>query len=600
MKRKTTWLAFACLFTIMLILTSCGGSLATTPLNSAITTSPTTAVTTTHTTASDKPQYGGTITRMLASDSGIFDPVTQGQLIGPACAWFVNEQWISRDWSKGLLGTGQTDWMNAGQSIDDFGPYLAESYTMPEPGVIVLKVRQGVHYALNTKSEASRLVGGREMTADDWVKNMNMFINHPGAWLKTAQPVVADDTEVKKTGPWEVTFTCKKDPLQAWFWLAFGGGYYFQFPPELWDKYPNLQDWRNSVGTGAFMLTDYVASSSITLVKNSSFWGTNPIGPGKGDRLPYIDRIKTLILPDMSTRLAALRTGKIDILDTVFADDAVSLKKTTPDLKSAKYLPGQSWVIAMRTDLPELPFKDRRVRQALMLATDFQGMLQSANGDGEILVFPINKSFKRAYVPFDQLPTGVQELYSYNPDKAKSLLKEAGYPDGFKTSIICANEPNSLDVMSIYKAMWAKVNVDLTIDSRELAIYARIAYALTAKEMIFTANWGIFPVYLDLGGLAGANSSHINTGPAGLEPVIQAIHDRVQSVVIQDPAAADKIIHDEFIPYVLENSWYIPTVQPYQYNFWWPWVKNYYGASNAMFFQYFWVDQTLKRSMTGE
>jgi len=231
--------------------------------------------------------------------------------------------------------------MNAGQGIDDFSPYLAESFTMPEPEVIVLKVRQGIHYALNTRSEASRLVGGREMTADDWVKNMNMFINHPRAWLRTAQPVVAAETKVEKTGPWEVTFTCKKDPLQAWFWLAFGGGYYYQFPPELWDRYSNLQDWRNSVGTGAFMLTDYVANSSITLVKNPNYWGTNPLGSGKGDRLPYIDGIKTLILPDMSTRIAALRTGKIDMLDTVFADDAVSLKKTTPDLKSAKYLPAR-------------------------------------------------------------------------------------------------------------------------------------------------------------------------------------------------------------------------------------------------------------------
>jgi len=130
----------------------------------------------------------------------------------------------------------------------------------------------------------------------------------------------------------------------------------------LWDKYSNLQDWHNSVGTGAFMLTDYVANSSITLVKNPDFWGTNPIGPGKGDRLPYIDGIKMLILPDISTRLAALRTGKIDTLDNVVADDAVSLNKTTPQLKSARFLPGQIWVIGMRTDLQDLPFKDEKVR----------------------------------------------------------------------------------------------------------------------------------------------------------------------------------------------------------------------------------------------
>ncbi len=600
MNRKTIWLVSASLLTQMLILAACGGTYTTAPATTVTAGSaPPTSTTPASTPLSDRPQYGGTITRMLGSDTGIFDPVTQGQLIGPACAAFVNEKWISVDWLKGLFGTGQTDWMNAGQTIDDFGPYLAEGFTMPAPGVFVLKVRQGVHYGLNTKSEASRLVGGREMTADDWVRNMNVFINHPKAWLRTVQPAVAASAKVEKTGPWEVTLTCKQDPLQAWLWLAYGGGYFYQFPPELWDKYSNLQDWRNSVGTGPFMLTDYVASSSITLVKNPNFWGVNPIGLGKGDKLPYVDGIKTLILPDASTRLAALRTAKIDVLDQIYVDDAVSLNKTTPALKSAKFLSGQSTVIGMRTDLQELPFKDQRVRQALMLATDFPGMIQSAGGDAEMLVYPVNKSFKRAYVPLDQLPANVQEIFSYDPYKAKALLKEAGYPDGFKTSVICANEPNSLDVVSMYKAMWAKVNVDLTIDARESTVYTRIAWALTASEMIFTVHWGIFPLYLSLGGATGATQSHINDGPAGVEPVVQSIKDRVQAVVLQDPAAADKIIHDEYIPYALEKSWYIPGIQPYQYVFWWPWLKNFYGTTNNQFFQYFWVDQNLKRSIAG-
>jgi hypothetical protein len=149
----------------------------------------------------------------------------------------------------------------------------------------------------------------------------------------------------------------------------------------------------------------------------------------------------------------------------------------------------------------------------------------------------------------------------------------------------------------MYKAMWAKVGIDLTIDARESAVYLRIAWAATANEMIFTAHWGIFPLYLSFG--SGAGNSHINDGPDGVEPVIQSIHERVQAVVLQDPAAADKIIHDELIPYALGKSWYIPCVQPYQYVFWWPWVKNFYGTTNNQFFQYFWVDQTMKRSLSG-
>jgi peptide/nickel transport system substrate-binding protein len=599
MKRTSLWIIIM-LILVLLLPISCSPQVATTtPAITTKTTTPPTTTTQITTTSSDKPQYGGTITRILANDSGIFDPVTQGQLIGPACAWFVNEQWICYDWTKGLFGTGQTDWMNPGQGLDDFCPYLAESVTYPEPGVIVLKVRQGVHYALNPASEASRMVGGREMTADDWVKNMDMFINHPRAYVRIVEPTAAANTVVEKTGPWEVTFTCKKDTLRAWHYLAHGGGYYFQFPPELWEKYPNLQDWHNSVGTGAFMLVDYVSNSAISLIRNPNFWGTNPLGPGKGDKLPYIDGIKMLILPDVSTRLAALRTGKADMLDAITADDSVSLKKTTPNLKSAQLLPGSIYVVGMRTDLQELPFKDQKVRQALMLAIDWKGMAEVLyGGDCETLAYPINKTFKRAYVPMEELPANVQELFSYNPEKAKALLAEAGFPEGFKTSIVCASDATTVDIMSVFKSMWADIDVDLTIDLKEFAVYNGIVFGKKTTEMVYATCYGIFPVYLNMGNFTGAgigNQSRINV-PAGSETVIQSIYEREQAIVLQNPAGADKIIHDELIPYVLEKSYYIPSVQPYQYQFWWPWVKNYYGASNPLFFQYFWVDQTLKKS----
>ena len=201
MKKRAIWLALACLLTAAFALTACGGTSTTTTTSTTTSKPPSTTTTTAVTTPSDKPQYGGTITRILASDGGIFDPVTQGQLIGPACAWFVNEQWICYDWSKGLFGTGQTDWMNPGSGLDDFMPYLAESYTYSEPGKIVLQVRQGVHYGLNPKFEASRMVGGRKMTADDWVKNIDMFINHPRAYVRMVEPVAAANTVVEKTGP---------------------------------------------------------------------------------------------------------------------------------------------------------------------------------------------------------------------------------------------------------------------------------------------------------------------------------------------------------------------------------------------------------------
>jgi peptide/nickel transport system substrate-binding protein len=538
---------------------------------------------------------------LLTQDVTNFEPVTTGQLIGAAVAWTTNEQWIQYDWSRGLAGTGQTDWMNAGAGLDDFMPYLTESVTYPKPGVMVLKVRQGVHYGLNPKSEASLLVNGREMTADDMVTNMNMFINNKNSFFRNNYAWLPDKIKVTKTGPWEITFDVSaslQDEMRVWHWLVHGGGYHFVFPPELWTKYGDLQDWKHNVGTGAWLLTDFVSGSTVTLVKNTNYWGKDPVGPGKGNQLPYADGVTMYIVPDLSARLAAVRTGKADMISGLTADSAKSLIQTSPDLKYVKYLNGWVNVIGMRQDKPDLPYKDKRVRQALMLATDFKGLVKALGGEAEILSYPLDKTFKRAYMPMNELPANVQDLYNYNPDKAKKLLADAGYPNGFKATIVCSSDPAAVDILSAYKAMWAKVNVTLDIQPKELGVWLGTLFGHQNQDMIFSQSYGIFPVYLYFGDYAEgnfANSSNVNW-PAGSEPTIQADYEKVTALSFTDPAGADKVIHD-MEPYVLENAWYIEQPETYLYNFWWPWLKNYHGEANNAFLPYYWVDQTLKKSM---
>jgi peptide/nickel transport system substrate-binding protein len=105
----------------------------------------------------------------------------------------------------------------------------------------------------------------------------------------------------------------------------------FHYPPETVAKYGDMKDWQNAVGTGPFMLTDYVSGSSITFARNPDYWMKDPLHPQ--NQLPYVDGVKLLIIPDTSTALSALRTGKLDVMEAVVWDDTVSLKKTSPDLQ---------------------------------------------------------------------------------------------------------------------------------------------------------------------------------------------------------------------------------------------------------------------------
>jgi len=231
------------------------------------------------------------------------------------------------------------------------------------------------------------------------------------------------------------------------------------------------------VGTGPFMLTDYVNGASATLARNPNYWMTDPVGPGKGQQLPYVDTVKILTITDASTRLAALRTARGDFLTGVMRDDARSLKQTNPQLMSVRYLPDAPYVIGMRQDKADLPFKNIKVRQALMMATDFNSLKNDLyGGEAEILIWPIEplKGFEQAYYPLDKLPADVQALYQYNPDQAKKLLSDAGYPNGFKTSVVSRTVTDDVDYLSAIKSMWSKVGVDLTLDTKDTGVWNSI------------------------------------------------------------------------------------------------------------------------------
>ena len=145
------------------------------------------------------------------------------------------------------------------------------------------------------------------------------------------------------------------------------------YPPEVIRQHGDVQDWRNLVGTGPMELTDYVEGSSITWTKNPNYWGFDEKFPE--NRLPYVDEIVTLIMPDAAARIAALRSGQLDMLGTVgdsqlrSIDQVESLKRTDPDINM--------WERVSRSDnafrfitISRPPFDDIRVRRAMQLALD--------------------------------------------------------------------------------------------------------------------------------------------------------------------------------------------------------------------------------------
>ena len=106
-------------------------------------------------------------------------------------------------------------------------------------------------------------------------------------------------------------------------------------PPEVIEQHGDLTDCDNMVGTGPYMLTEWVEGSSITYSKNPDYWDYDEKYPE--NRLPYIDQINRLIMPEKATQLAALRSGKLDYIGQsgggqVQAAQVKTLQRTNPEI----------------------------------------------------------------------------------------------------------------------------------------------------------------------------------------------------------------------------------------------------------------------------
>jgi ABC-type transport system substrate-binding protein len=239
------------------------------------------------------------------------------------------------------------------------------------------------------------------------------------------------------------------------------------------------------------------------------------------------------LIPDVSTRLTALRTGTLDWLREQDSDDARPVVSSNPDLLWSRRV-GLAWDAMGRQDKPELPFKDLKVRQALNLAVDKQAYLKDyLKGQGVLLGYPYHPtaSYAKYYTPLEQLPQDAQMLFTgYNPDQAKKLLADAGYPNGFKT--VMAGPTARADEMAILQSYLAKIGVDVQIQTLDPGQFNAINGNNNFDEMLYTTAIGIWAPDEMLTTKKGMLSNHAH--------MADPYYDQVQQSI-----AADMVAHPD-------------------------------------------------------
>ena len=603
MKNKIVWVVVSCLMVLSLLIVSCEEETKTTTVDEGNDEVKITVTGDEEIVTEEKddvvevpkgPQYGGTVRVATQYEPQGFDEVYTF-VTSANTMKITHQELMMGDWTLGPAGTGEVDWAQGSiRKINLNTGCIAESWEIPELGTVIFNIREGVQFAMDPDNEASVLVGGRSVTADDVVDTLTLLTTHPRAMLSMGDTRFAtfektDDMTVKATLP----VTTFDD-------VGIIGDFASIVAPEVGDTFGLPLDWKYSVGTGPFMLKDFVAGSSATFEKSPNYWEKDPIGEGMGNDLPYLDGVKLLIIQDASTRMSAIRTANIDILGAVGWEDANDLRKRSPDMLSKKYFAEAPGAIYMRTDKADTPYARKDVRRALMMATDFETIKETyCGGEAQILSWPIceMKEFKDAYLPLEEAPASVQELYVYDTAKAKTLLANAGYPDGFQTTIVCGT--TAADYLAIIKAMWAEIGVDLTIEPLESTIFSGIVWGRHYEDMIYTAPGPVANLYIGywyVTGPMGANMSFVD------DPVCLEAKDKMMELSMIDVTQADAV-NKELMKYVLDQAWAIPAPATPLNNFWWPWVKNYHGEASLgynndlNYTKYIWMDTALKESM---
>jgi len=572
-----------------------------------------------------EPQYGGTL--IVVTSAWVIqslDPVNigieeitamqYGRLIGP-------------DWMTSPQGTGENVFQNRDPEPALFIGELAESFEMTSIDTVIIKLRKGIHW------QNVPPVNGREFTADDVVETCKRWrtdVRHfHGETAESIQAWIDSESEENPTKLAEWLAELKEHGVDAvadgvgtytyykidnytvalrHYWgfgqMNIASSWYYIWPHEMWETYEDLSSLQAQCGTGPFRIVDHVSDSSITLERNPNYWRMDPLHPE--NRLPYVEQVRALVIEDTATQLAGLRTHKIDRMSVAW-NKAEGLRETNPELMSNMKVPSTANIVFVRTDIP--PFNNKLVRHAAMLAINQEEMLNDYYlGDALMFNWPISPVFATAYMPLEEFDQVAQELFEYHPDKAREYLAEAGYPNGFETSLTVAPYPHNTEVALQVQSYLADVGIDITIETPEPTTYTSIHETQEYEHMLhnfasvdrLTNPWSV-----QHDGWRGALAERGNIGRVR-DDVAFELYDRYQLTEDPDEAVA---IHQEQTRRSAELRWEIVLPMPYDHTFWQPWVMRFSGEVSRAHWdamgmnhlvQYIWLDQDLKYQITGQ
>ena len=362
---------------------------------------------------------------------------------------------------------------DAGEIVMD----LAESYELLEDQVTwEFKIREDAVFHDGTPVTAEDVAWSltRVMTDESSSDYMN--------FSPLAEAVAVDDYTVH---------VVSDDPYPIMLQLLCKGG--AAVLPKAYFEEHGEEAWlANPIGSGPYQLTEYVKDDHVTLVPFADYYG---------EQNPDWEEVIFRVVPESSTRVGELIAGNVDAVNMVIPTEWERVNGN----EGTAVVNGPStrvYQLALKTD--KGPTADLRVRQAIDLAIDDQTIVDTIlQGAGTPML--------------TRVPSGVngcnEDLvgkYNYDPERAKELLAEAGYPDGFSMKIEAPTGRYTMDaeISQAIVAMLSQVGITVDLQLLESSAYSNVFSAHSAEDGFMTCfGLGFFDASYGMIGYFGVNTS---------------------------------------------------------------------------------------------